>query len=76
MGKAISPTAVTLELVDEVLGALNACQTIEQVDATARRYGHTVAAIAESPAFYERAIHIRNLAEYKRRRIRKGAARD
>lgn len=53
-------------LVDEIKGKLNAARSVGEVNAVARAYGAAVADMDNDPVLYTMAIHIRNLARYKR----------
>lgn len=55
--------------IDRVKAELRACVTVAEVDACARAHGATVAALDADPDSRVYAIHIRNLAIWKRRRI-------
>jgi len=55
------------KIVDDILSALNRCKTVQEVNATAKRYKATVEAMDVDPDLRVRAIHIRNLAAYKRK---------
>lgn len=63
---------VTRENIELVLARFRACKTIEQVNAAAKDTSHFVQDVSESGRFSVRAIHIRNLAAYRRLCIRKG----
>lgn len=54
---------------EEIIAALDACKTTAAVDAVVLAVADRVADMAESPALYVRAIHIRNMAEWKRMAI-------
>ena len=58
-------------IVDEIKGALQRCETIHQVNATAVQYKRDVMALANSQSRHNRtmAIQIKNLADYRRKMI-------
>ena len=58
--------------VDEILDALSRCKTVAEVNATAKHYAQAVAIIEADPKLKVRAIHIKNMAKYRRMCIQKG----
>lgn len=48
------------------------CETIEQVNLTAKTFGSVVADMKAAPATYTMAVQIENLARYMRMRIERG----
>tara|TARA_R100000808_G_C2114495_1_gene127563 strand:- start:482 stop:679 length:198 start_codon:yes stop_codon:yes gene_type:complete len=58
--------------VDAIKSAIEAAGTIEEIDALAKEHGAAVTAMAEDPDLRVMAIQIKNLAAWKRRRIKEG----
>jgi hypothetical protein len=78
MAKAKAPRKtppVTRGNIELVLARFRACMTIEQVNLAAKETSHFVQEVSESPRHAVRAQHIRNLAAYRRQRIREGLHR-
>lgn len=49
-----------------ILEELRSCRSIAEVNHVARKYGAEVSDMLEIPTLHVRAIHIRNMAKYKR----------
>ena len=58
--------------VDEIIEALNRCKTVAEVNATAKHYAEAVAILEADPKMKVRAIHIKNMAKYRRMCIQRG----
>lgn len=56
--------------VDTILDDLRACETEDQVEATATKYREAVRLMERDPGKKVRAIHIKNLKQYMLRKIR------
>ena len=61
------------DLVEAILADLRAATTVAAVNEIARQHGDAVKRIAETPDLAVRAIHIRNLAKYRRATIEQEA---
>lgn len=70
--RSTRPAPVTAENIERALNLLRRCKTIAEVNRMARSLSHFVQEVEESPAFFERAHHIKNLAEHRRRMISRG----
>lgn len=66
------PAKASPENVEAALDMLRQAKTIEQVNARARALSGFVQLLDESPTLHVRAIHIRNMAQYRRLCISKG----
>lgn len=60
------------EQIKSIKRKLYACETIEQVNAIAKGCGDFVADLSDDPVFYVHGLHIKNLAQYMRLRLREG----
>ena len=58
--------------VERIKAAFRRCQTIAEVNACAVRFSTAVQEMSESPTLFVDAIHIKNLAQHMRLRIRNG----
>lgn len=58
--------------VETILDAFRQAKTIEQVNARVRLYANVVQEMVESPSMHVRAIHIKNMAAYRRMCINRG----
>lgn len=72
MKHSISAQPDTLQQITRIKDALMAAETVEQVNAIAKLNGDFIADLAESPVYYVHALHVRNLAQYMRMRLREG----
>lgn len=58
-------------LADEILSTFRACATIQEVNATAVHFADAVRKLEAHPDTRVRAIHIKNMAAYMRRQLKR-----